>query len=139
MSVTRDECLIGDAEGCCYQSLPIESREFKSRDAIVSRDFESTCERHTPGPLNPHWYADTSNSENIMIQCQIRLVSLSAEMPNLEIAAERLPVTLGRSKHADLQVLDPMVSRLQCRLESEGDTIVVKDLQSKNGTLVNGA
>ncbi len=74
-----------------------------------------------------------------MSHYQIRLVSHKAEIPNFEISVERLPVTLGRSKNADVQVLDPLVSRFQCRFEEEGGAVVLKDLQSKNGTLVNGA
>lgn len=73
-----------------------------------------------------------------MNQSSIRLVSADAERPQLLISVTRLPVTLGRSKTADIQVLDPLVSRVQCRFEQEDGAVVVKDLKSKNGTVVNG-
>ncbi|MEX1230518.1 MAG: FHA domain-containing protein [Planctomycetaceae bacterium] len=74
-----------------------------------------------------------------MSSSHIRLISPNTEFPQLVISSSRLPVTLGRSKTADIQVLDPLVSRLQCRFEQEDGAVVVKDLHSKNGTVVNGS
>ena len=47
--------------------------------------------------------------------------------------------TVGRTARADFIVEAPLVSRLHCRLTaSESDQLVVEDLKSTNGTLVNG-
>lgn len=45
---------------------------------------------------------------------------------------------LGRSHRADIQLLDHAVSRQHCRLERESEGYVLTDLESLNGTYVNG-
>ncbi|MGO9117125.1 MAG: adenylate/guanylate cyclase domain-containing protein [Desulfomonilaceae bacterium] len=46
--------------------------------------------------------------------------------------------TLGRHEKSDLRLLDSMVSRHHCLLTKEGEKFVVKDLESRNGTWING-
>ena len=47
--------------------------------------------------------------------------------------------TLGRTARADFIVDAALVSRLHCRLTADrSDQLVVEDLGSTNGTLVNG-
>ena len=47
--------------------------------------------------------------------------------------------TIGRTARADFIVEAPLVSRLHCRLTaSASDQLLVEDLGSTNGTLVNG-
>jgi pSer/pThr/pTyr-binding forkhead associated (FHA) protein len=47
--------------------------------------------------------------------------------------------TIGRTARADFIVEAPLVSRLHCRLTTgKGDKLIVEDLGSTNGTLVNG-
>jgi pSer/pThr/pTyr-binding forkhead associated (FHA) protein len=55
----------------------------------------------------------------------------------------RLPAgsvkTVGRTARADFVVRAALVSRLHCRLTADiSDQLVVEDLGSTNGTLVNG-
>lgn len=45
--------------------------------------------------------------------------------------------TVGRAPRADFILDAALVSRLHCRLEADGDTLEVVDLQSTNGTYVN--
>ena len=47
-------------------------------------------------------------------------------------------VVIGRSKECDIQVTDPNVSRRHAVLRQEGTTFWVVDLDSTNGTEVNG-
>ena len=47
-------------------------------------------------------------------------------------------VTIGRDDSADLQLPDKTISRRHAALRIEGDTAVVSDLGSRNGTYVNG-
>jgi len=49
------------------------------------------------------------------------------------------PVYLGRSSESDVQVRDKFVSRRHLQINRKKDRFFVKDLKSKNGTLVNGA
>lgn len=46
--------------------------------------------------------------------------------------------TIGRGSEADIRVESGAVSRLHARIERERDRFVVVDLQSRNGTFVNG-
>lgn len=46
--------------------------------------------------------------------------------------------TIGRAEGADFIVEAPLVSRLHCRLEAVGAAVNVTDLQSTNGTYING-
>ena len=54
----------------------------------------------------------------------------------------RLPAgsvkTIGRSTGAEFMVDAALVSRLHCRLTATRDSLQVKDLDSTNGTFVNG-
>jgi predicted component of type VI protein secretion system len=47
-------------------------------------------------------------------------------------------VTIGRDQSADLQLRDKAVSRRHATVRVEGETAVVEDLGSRNGTYVNG-
>lgn len=46
--------------------------------------------------------------------------------------------TIGRAPRADFIVDAPLVSRVHCRLTAGADELEVKDLDSTNGTFVNG-
>jgi pSer/pThr/pTyr-binding forkhead associated (FHA) protein len=46
---------------------------------------------------------------------------------------------VGRGYAADLSLTDPEVSREHASVRVDGTTVVVEDLESSNGTLVNGA
>lgn len=48
------------------------------------------------------------------------------------------PLTLGRDEAADLRLDDPGASRLHARVERRGETVLVTDLGSRNGTWVDG-
>jgi len=62
--------------------------------------------------------------------------TLNWEGRNLELAKRR--VVIGRSKDADVQVSDPNVSRRHAEVRQEGAAYWVVDLDSTNGTEVNG-
>jgi pSer/pThr/pTyr-binding forkhead associated (FHA) protein len=48
-----------------------------------------------------------------------------------------LPATIGRAANANLIVTDAQVSRMHARIELHDGTLSVRDLGSRNGTLVN--
>jgi pSer/pThr/pTyr-binding forkhead associated (FHA) protein len=52
----------------------------------------------------------------------------------------RLTETLvvGRAGDADVVLADPTISRHHASMSAQGETAVVEDLQSSNGTFVNG-
>jgi pSer/pThr/pTyr-binding forkhead associated (FHA) protein len=48
-------------------------------------------------------------------------------------------VTVGRGRSADLIIDDPTVSREHASVSVQGMTLVIQDMGSSNGVLVNGA
>lgn len=57
----------------------------------------------------------------------------------LSVSASK-PIILGRKgSGADVPLPDPALSRLHCRIQALGALFTVTDLDSANGTLVNGA
>jgi serine phosphatase RsbU (regulator of sigma subunit) len=66
------------------------------------------------------------------------LLVLMENAPPRHVALNLLPLTIGRSAPAEVVLEGSTVSRRHCRLERQGDSIVVSDLGSTNGTYVNG-
>ena len=68
---------------------------------------------------------------------------LEANSPETDRLIFRLPVgsvkTIGRSSGAEFIVEAALVSRLHCQLTATTHLLEVKDLDSTNGTFVNGA
>jgi pSer/pThr/pTyr-binding forkhead associated (FHA) protein len=48
-------------------------------------------------------------------------------------------ILVGRAPSADIRIGDPRVSRLHARIEMRDDGVYVEDLESRNGTSVDGA
>src|ERR1700722_12261234 len=48
------------------------------------------------------------------------------------------PVTIGREEGSDLRLNDERVSRFHAKIQQDGDDIILTDLESTNGTRVNG-
>jgi transcriptional regulator with PAS, ATPase and Fis domain len=56
--------------------------------------------------------------------------------PPVEARLELRPLVIGTSAECDLVVVDPRISRQHCELRLTAQGIVLRDLGSKNGTLV---
>ncbi len=57
----------------------------------------------------------------------------------LKTISHASPITIGRDKEADIQLLeDPEVSRIHTAIRYWDDIFVIRDMGSQNGTLVNG-
>lgn len=54
------------------------------------------------------------------------------------IVVENFPFVLGRHSSCDYQLDSPQVSRWHCRLIDAGHEVHISDLESRNGTIVNG-
>jgi pSer/pThr/pTyr-binding forkhead associated (FHA) protein len=48
------------------------------------------------------------------------------------------PVTIGREEGSDLRLNDERVSRFHAKVQQDGDDVILTDLESTNGTRVNG-
>jgi transcriptional regulator with GAF, ATPase, and Fis domain len=67
-----------------------------------------------------------------------RLLALSGPLKDSMIAVGEGEVTLGRESTNGIPVVDPSVSRKHCILRGQDGRFWVRDLGSRNGTLVNG-
>ncbi|HTE52039.1 MAG TPA: GGDEF domain-containing protein [Kofleriaceae bacterium] len=47
-------------------------------------------------------------------------------------------MVLGRGSGSDVRLVDEGISRFHCRIRADGEELVVEDLQSRNGTFLNG-
>ena len=69
---------------------------------------------------------------------RIDLVVIGGQDVGRSISATSKRVVVGTADGADLVLSDPTVSRFHCELTLERGRVVVLDLGSKNGTLVDG-
>ncbi len=72
-----------------------------------------------------------------------RLVPVQAVLHIVEMGRERMfealcPLVIGRDRSATLVLADPEVSRRHARLENQNGVVFVRDLESSNGTFLNG-
>jgi predicted component of type VI protein secretion system len=68
----------------------------------------------------------------------VRLISHDSWAPQRKVVLNKLPAVLGRSSDSDVRLDDRWVSRVHCWINQVDETLVVQDLDSTNGTLVNG-
>lgn len=68
----------------------------------------------------------------------VSLVMVTSDGKSKEFPLSKLPVHIGRGEDCKVRVPLPSVSRKHCELLIEDDEFVVKDLNSSNGTFVNG-
>jgi transcriptional regulator with GAF, ATPase, and Fis domain len=67
-----------------------------------------------------------------------RLLAISGPLKDSIIPLPAGEITLGREATNVVAITDPSVSRKHCMLRQEDGRFQVRDLQSRNGTLVNG-
>src|SRR3984957_19543547 len=68
-----------------------------------------------------------------------RLLVLSGPLKDSTISLSEGEITIGREASNGIAVVDPSVSRKHCLLSAQDGRFRVRDLDSRNGTLVNGA
>jgi hypothetical protein len=103
-------------------------------------DARSCQTRSASGPSAPATVASTAglNSQAAARQCLVLLANNGREC-RLDLVAGGTPLYLGRVAGNSLRLDDPSVSRVHCSvaLRSDGQ-VVISDLDSANGTFVNG-
>jgi len=66
------------------------------------------------------------------------LVIVEGDELGKRFVIDKTQMTIGRGVNTDIQLKDPEVSREHCVIECFGDTLIIKDLRSANGTVLNG-
>jgi transcriptional regulator with GAF, ATPase, and Fis domain len=72
------------------------------------------------------------------VQVNPRLLAIAGPLKDSVFALPQGDLSIGRDPTNGLPVSDPSVSRRHCIVSREGDAFQVRDLDSRNGTLVNG-
>ncbi len=67
-----------------------------------------------------------------------RLLTVSGPLAGTVLPLGVEALSLGRDRDNSVQLRDLAVSRHHCRIEADGDTFRVRDLDSRHGTFVNG-
>ncbi len=155
----RDSLVIGRGEDCDWvlADLRVSRRHLHISwsDGWYVRDLHSA---------NGSFLANDELTESVLIapgsQCALRiadpddgpLVELAATAGEREFDPEsdlflqtRMvglrpdePIVIGRDADLDIALADPLVSRQHCRVIRQSEALVVTDLDSRNGTFVNG-
>ena len=68
---------------------------------------------------------------------KVRFVVLDPCSMESHVHESELPVTFGRGTNAGIRLGDSWVSRAHCQIDQIDGTLIVRDLGSKHGTLVN--
>ena len=66
------------------------------------------------------------------------MVEGSNGSPQHSFPLDHLPIVIGRRTGCDVRLLDTKVSREHARIRRDGAILLVEDLQSLNGTQLNG-
>jgi len=67
-----------------------------------------------------------------------RLIVLQKNGSAKQVNVTNTPFVIGRSDSCDLVLDNPLVSRSHAVFEAVGDAMAIRDLQSHNGTYLNG-
>lgn len=79
-----------------------------------------------------------SPEENLFTGLSPRLVAIYGPLRGQTIHLDKPVVSIGRQLSSDFILIDLHVSREHCLIRSEGEQYVIEDLNSANGTYVNG-
>ena len=77
----------------------------------------------------------SSESESLMSRLIVMSKTTTVKQVNLR---HRVAATIGRGDHCEVLIPLPQVSRAHAEVVVDGDTALVRDLGSSNGTFVNG-
>lgn len=79
-------------------------------------------------------------SAGIPARYRASIVIVKGRAEGMEYPLEKPYTVIGRDKDsADIPINDPLVSRQHAAISYDKDAFVLKDLESTNGTIVNGS
>src|SRR3984893_1608806 len=76
--------------------------------------------------------------ERLLLAITARLVAVNGPLSGQTFYLDEPVVSIGRLGSNDICLEDPFVSRHHCVIRKEGDEYVIEDLNSANGTYLNG-
>ncbi len=91
-----------------------------------------------PDPDTSIRQATTGKTPSLPAGRSFELVIVEGDDLGKRFVISKPEFVIGRGVKTDIQLKDVEVSREHCVIESFGDTLVIKDLRSANGTVLNG-
>ena len=82
--------------------------------------------------------ADGENQEGLFRVRRTKLLVISGPLQGREFLVNRDTFTIGSGSHNDLSIADSTVSKRHCEIVVEQSGYLIRDLDSTNGTLVQG-
>jgi pSer/pThr/pTyr-binding forkhead associated (FHA) protein len=68
----------------------------------------------------------------------VKVALVNPDLPGQQAVLGKVPFRIGRDSDVEVWLDDPYVSHDHCTFYQIGNTLIVRDLGSKNGTYVNG-
>jgi pSer/pThr/pTyr-binding forkhead associated (FHA) protein len=79
-----------------------------------------------------------SNTEMLVSGISPKLVAIDGPLSGRTFYLNESVVSIGQLVSNDIFLEDPFVSRHHCVIRTEGDEYMIEDLNSANGTYING-
>src|ERR1700694_1248894 len=79
-----------------------------------------------------------STIERLFLAITARLVAVNGPLSGQTFYLDEPVVSIGRLGSNDICLEDPFVSRHHCVIRNDGDEYMIEDLNSANGTYLNG-
>ena len=121
-----------------YDFNDYEDDEDAEDDEEENKDYQIPV-IHVPGEVTD----EEDCEETVLLGYENRtfahkLYSNDKEVSN-NIELDKLPLTIGKHlSYSDIVVKEPTVSRLHAKIMSEDGEMYIQDLNSRNGTFING-
>lgn len=102
-----------------------------------SADLGASEEMIAPALVFPEEYAATSGADASGTQRISRVLVLLDEERPIKYPLFKEVMTIGRADIADIQINNDFVSRLHARVVTTPDSVIIEDIESKNGIRIN--
>jgi len=115
-----------------------------SRNGVKKRDIGTSTMIYPPeAETKPEANTTIRNATNgkqptVPMGRPFELVIVEGDELGKRFVIDKTQMTIGRGVNTDIHLKDPEVSREHCVIECFGDTLIIKDLRSANGTVLNG-
>lgn len=142
---------LGSQRGTLVNGSPIEKTELRDGDLIQAGSVKLCFDLVHEASVDGRFASSAPDSDEVDSQARNGglLTRTSTSIPTLVVVdgkdqGKRLPLEdgkmfkIGRSQKTDLRLADVKVSREHCSIEEVQSHHVIVDLESANGTMVNG-
>ncbi|MBI5816038.1 MAG: FHA domain-containing protein [Nitrospinae bacterium] len=131
---------MGSHVGTLRSGARVAKSEMNDGDEFMIGTVKLVFSRHKPAPppkaADP--FADGERTMAFMAGQTLFLTVTEAGQETARYEVTQSPVIIGRTQEADVRLDNPLVSRKHAKIHVSSGKLVIEDLGSNNGTLVNG-